>query len=211
MPPFTSSAVPARRTVLFLHDAVDTVGRDCEQPVLQPFDPSLLAQIPQMKLEIVRREAENLFQLNETHTTALQILSSFRVQERQNAIEESLVTFISGLFRPFIEGHQCVRVGVFAAAVMGCSRRIRKNLAGSEDLDKTRGITCLPIIGMILASENFAGAVEGLSNIGGELKNFVKVLRVSGVFLCDHRISRNNTSRDWRHCARRAIFGTGTI
>src|SRR6266699_3003391 len=73
MPPFTSSAVPARRTVLFLHDAVDTVGRDCEQPVLQPFDPSLLAQIPQMKLEIVRREAENLFQLNETHTTALQI------------------------------------------------------------------------------------------------------------------------------------------
>src|SRR5207247_1186584 len=133
MPPFTSSAVPARRTVLFLHDAVDAVGRDCEQPVLQPFDPSLLAQIPQMKLE-------NLFQLNETHTTALQILSSFRVQERQNAIEESLVTFISGLFRPFIEGHQCVRVGVFAAAVMGCSRRIRKNLAGSEDLDKTRGI-----------------------------------------------------------------------
>jgi len=35
--------VPARKTVLFLHDAVDTVGRDCEQPVLQPFDTSLLA------------------------------------------------------------------------------------------------------------------------------------------------------------------------
>src|SRR5437867_11537749 len=72
---------------------------------------------------------------------------------------------------------------------MGCSRfRIGKNLAGSEDLDESRGITCLLITGMILASENFAGAVEGLSNIGGELKNFVKVLRVSGVFLCDHRI-----------------------
>src|SRR5439155_8425225 len=71
--------LPARKTVLFLHEAVDTVGRDREQPVLQPFDTSLLAQIPQVKLEIVRRLAENPFQLNDTHTTALQTLSSFRV------------------------------------------------------------------------------------------------------------------------------------
>src|SRR5947208_1614548 len=97
---------------------------------------------------------------------------------------------------------------------MGCSRfNIGKNLAGSKDLDESRGITCLLIIGMILASENLVGAVEGLSNIGGELKNFVKVLPVSGVLLCDHRIPRNNTERDWRHCARGAMaparFGNG--
>src|SRR5207247_6065901 len=144
MPPFTSSAVPARRTVLFLHDAVDTVGRDCEQPVLQPFDPSLLAQIPQMKLEIVRREAENLFQLNDTHTTALQILSSFRVQERQNAIEESLLTFISALFRPCIEGHHSLRVRVYEAAVMGCPRQTRTNLPGTENSDRPGAQTGRP-------------------------------------------------------------------
>src|SRR5439155_6987980 len=74
---------------------------------------------------------------------------------------------------------------------MECSRfNIGKNLAGSKDLDESRGITCLLIIGMILASENLVGAVEGLSNIGGELKNFVKVLPVSGVLLCDHRIPK---------------------
>src|SRR5207244_12908245 len=106
-------------------------------------------------------------------------------------------TFVSGLFRSLSAGRQCLRKDVFAAAVMGCSPfRIGKNLAGCEDLDESRGITCLLITGMILAGENLAGAVEGLSNIGGELKNFVKVLRVSGVLLCDHRIPKNNTARD---------------
>src|SRR2546426_261972 len=60
---------------------------------------------------------------------------------------------------------------------MGCSRfRIGKNLAGCEDLDESRGITCLLITGMILAGEDLAGAGRGTSNIGGEVKKFGKNL-----------------------------------
>src|SRR5215467_5411118 len=78
---------------------VDSSYRDGKKTVFQALNPSFLAQIPYVKLQMLRRTCEHLFYLNNANTASVRITATRHVQQREDSFEDAPIALI------------CIRLG----------------------------------------------------------------------------------------------------
>src|SRR4030095_14740388 len=80
---------------IFVVDPIHAISRDGHHPGLQPFDPPLLTQIPEVKFKIVRGTPEHFFELNDSHSSSSRVSTPSDIEQGQDSFEDPFVAVVA--------------------------------------------------------------------------------------------------------------------